>query len=329
MQNVKLSGSSRQITGLLLGLSLTAFALVMLGRLVDWRAALHSMHYLRWPWLLVAILALLLNNVAKASRWRQLFPVEQLLPAIGDAFGALMAGQLLNFVLPFRSGDISRAYFMGRHRGNSSAAAAGTIGAEKVLDMMIMGALFTLVLPYFILPAWLESNKNTIWFVSLAALALWIGIIAGLPLALTLLARLARHWPVIARLIGLLSRLLNGFSSLRHRQRLLPILFWTGIAWAASIGATYALLASLSLPASLSLAILANVIVQGGLSVPVAPAGIAIFEWLAILALSIAGIPTEQGLAYGLITHAAVLLFPVIVGIPWLIGRFNTPKNPT
>ena len=322
-QSALSSSASRRWIGLAVGLSITVVALYMLARTVDWRSALQYIRQVRVPWLLAAMLALFINNLAKASRWRQLFPIHQTLPPRWDAFGSLMAGQLLNFALPFRSGDISRAYFMGRYRGASSASAAGTIGAEKVLDLVIMGGLFTLVLPYFILPVWLEANKDSVWLVSLIALIIWIGVIVGLPRSQNLLDKTAQHWPATAWPARALTHLLDGFSSLRHRQRLLPVLLWTIIVWAGSIGATYALLASLALPASLPLAILANVIVQGGLSVPVAPAGIGIFEWLAILALSIAGIPSDQGLAYGLVTHAAVLIFPVIIGIPWLLTRFR------
>lgn len=322
-QSALSNSATRRGIGLALGLSMTVFALYMLARTVDWRSALQYIRQVRVTWLLAAMLALFINNFAKASRWRQLFPVRQVLPSRRDAFGSLMAGQLLNFVLPFRSGDISRAYFMGRYRGASSASAAGTIGAEKVLDMVIMGGLFTLVLPYFILPAWLEANKTSIWIISFAALGIWIGVILGLPRSQSMLGKIANRQPAISWPVRVAARLLDGFSSLRHRQRLLPVLLWTIIVWAGSISATYALLASLSAPASLPLAILANVIVQGGLSVPVAPAGIGIFEWLAILALSIAGIPSDQGLAYGLITHAAVLFFPAAIGIPWLLTRFR------
>ena len=324
MRPSALTGSaSHRNLGLVVGLSITVFALYMLARTVDWRAALQYIREVQVLWLLAALLALFINNFAKASRWRQLFPVNQALPLRLQTFGALMAGQLLNFALPFRSGDISRAYFMGRYRGASSASAAGTIGAEKVLDLIIMGGLFTLVLPYFILPDWLQAGKDSIWLISLAALAIWLLIIIALPKSQGMLQWMAGRWPVVAWPASLAVRLLDGFSSLRHRQRLLPVLLWTAIVWAGSISATYALLLSLSLPASWPLAILANVIVQGGLSVPVAPAGIGIFEWLAILALSIAGIPSDQGLAYGLVTHAAVLFFPVVIGIPWLLTRFR------
>ena len=317
------STNTRRGAGLAFGLMIAGFALVMLARAVDWRSALQYIREVEWAWLGLALAALLMNNLAKASRWRLLFPLDQELPPLRDAFGSLMAGQLLNFVFPFRSGDISRIYFMGRYRGESSAATAGTIGAEKLLDLVILGGLFTLIIPHFVLPDWLESSKSSIWVISLVALGVWIGIIIALPFSQEAVKTMARRWAILAWPAQIALRLMEGFSALRHRQRLGPVLGWTLLVWVGSVGATWLLLRSLSLPASLPLAILANVIVQGGLSVPVAPAGIGVFEWLAILALSIAGIPADQGLAYGLVTHAAVLFYPVVVGIPWLLTRFR------
>ncbi len=317
------SSHARRGIGLFISLVITAAALYVLARTVDWRSALQYIRQVQWPWLVLALAALLLNNLAKAERWRLLFPLDQALPARGETFGALMAGQLLNFVFPFRSGDISRIYFMGRYRGASSAAAAGTIGTEKVLNLIVMGGLFTLVLPYFVLPDWMEASRTSIWVLSLAALVLWGGVLLALPFSQAVLHRVARQWPRSAWGVGVILRLLDGLTTLRDQQRLSRVLAWTAVAWVGSIGATWLLLQSLSLPASLPLAILANVIVQGGLSVPVAPAGIGIFEWLAILALAIGGVPTDQGLAYGLVTHAAVLFFPVVVGVPWLLTRFR------
>ena len=313
----------RRGVGMTIGLLITALALVLLARTVDWRSALQYILKVKFGWLLLALLALGVNNLAKAWRWRLLFPPGRTLPSRWDALGSLLAGQLLNFVFPFRSGDLSRIYFMGRYRGSSSASAAGTIGAEKLLDLVILGGLFTLVIPAFVLPDWLEASKLSIWLVSVLALGLWIGVIAALPASQSTLRRLAHRWQALDWFLALIDRLLDGFSALRNRQRLLPILVWTSVAWLGSIGATWLLLHALSLPASLPLAILANVIIQGGLSVPVAPAGIGIFEWLAILALTIGGIPSDQGLAFGLVLHSVVLLYPALIGGPWLLTRFR------
>ncbi len=309
--------------GWIIGVGIAGFALYMLTHTVDWRAALQYLRQVQLVWLVLALLSLLGNNIARALRWRLLFPPEQSSPPRGEAFGALMAGQLLNLTLPLRSGDISRAYFLGRHRGHSSAAAIGTIGAEKLLDLIIMGLLFTLILPHFILPSWMVANQASIWMISMAALLIWVGLIVGLPNLQAWLGKSAKRWPALAWPTHIAQKILDGFHALRHRQRLPWILLWTILAWSGSIFATYALLASLAIPASLPLAILANVIVQGGLSVPVAPVGLGVFEWLAILALSIAGVPSDQGLAYGMLTHAAVLVYPIIIGVPWLISRFR------
>ena len=313
--------------GIVAGVLIAGVMLYALARAVDWPTTWQYMRQVNLLWLSAALLALLVNNWAKAMRWRLLFPLSQSPPRRGEVFGVLMAGQLLNFTLPFRGGDISRAYFMGRYRGRSSAAALGSIGAEKLLDIIIMGVLFTLALPFFILPQWLESNRVSIWLISAFALLFWGGIVMVLPKAQAWLEIVSQRWPVMARPARWAHQMLEGLRALRHRERLAHIILWSFVAWVGSIAATYALLASLALPASLPLAIMANVIVQGGMSVPVAPAGVGVFEWLSILALSLAGIPAEQGLAYGLITHAAVLFYPVLVGIPWLIVTIQASRQ--
>ena len=313
--------TKRRWLGVVLGGIIAAVALGALIQILDWRAALQTLRHVQRAWLSLALALLLGNNIAKAQRWRLLFPSTQPAPSLRETLGALMAGQLLNFTISFRSGDLSRAYFLGRHRGSSTATAVGTIGAEKLLDLVVIGGLFAVIMPYFTLPTWLEANKTAIWLISLGALGVWIAIVFTLPRWRQTIKSLAEHWPKATALSRMIDRLLSGFSALRQRHRLFPVILWTLLAWLCSIAATYALLASLSLSASLSLAILANVIVQGGLSVPLAPAHIGIFEWLAILALSIANIPPAQGLAYGLLTHAAVLLFPLLIGTPWLLTR--------
>jgi len=319
--------TKRRWLGAILGGVIAAVALGALIQILDWRAALQALRHVHFAWLSLALALLLGNNIAKAQRWRLLFPDSQMAPALTETLGALMAGQLLNFTLSFRSGDLSRAYFLGRHRGSSTATAVGTIGAEKLLDLVVIGGLFTLIMPYFTLPAWLEANKTAVWLISFGALGIWIAIVFTLPRWRHMTKELATHRPKTASLSRIIDKLLNGFSALRRRHRLFPVLFWTLLAWLLSIAATYALLASLSLSASISLAVLANVIVQGGLSAPLAPAHIGVFEWLAILALSIANIPPAQGLAYGLLTHAAVLVYPLLIGIPWLLTRTAKVKS--
>ncbi len=303
---------------LLVGLGLAALAIYLLSRQVHWGRAIQYLTLAQPLWVLVGLGVIMVNNVAKALRWRLLFPPGQQ-PPKGYAFGALMSGQLLNFVLPLRSGDLTRAYFTGRHRGSSTAAAVGTIGAEKVIDLTIMGLLYALVLPSIILPAWLGSPERSAFIGALIGLVMWVAVLIALPIGQRMLARLAMSRPVLSKPSRALSGLLDGLQALRH-VRLLPwLLAYSVLIWAAGILVNTALLKAVGLPPTLLSSALVVLVIQSGISVPLAPGQIGVFEALAVLALSLTGQSAEQALAFGILLHIVVLSFPIVVGVPWLL----------
>ena len=71
----------RRYAGLAIGLGIAALALVMLARTVDWRSALQTIGQVQMGWVALALLALLVNNLAKAMRWRLPFPKARRCPA--------------------------------------------------------------------------------------------------------------------------------------------------------------------------------------------------------------------------------------------------------
>ncbi len=312
-----------KIVRIALGLSLVGVVIYWVQREMDWRAALVHIRNTDFVWFTVALLAILTNNLIKALRWRLLFPADQSPPAPGEAFGAMMSGQLLNFFLPLRSGDVSRAYWMGRQRQASTAIAAGTIGAEKIIDLIVMGCLFAVVVASFVLPAWLDTGPVAVLLQLAIGLAIWLGLLLAVPTIQAGLIAAAERWPRLASSANSLVRVLHGFSTLRQGKRMPQLWGLTLLAWLAAIAATYAMLIAQQLPATVLIAILVMVIVQGGLSIPIVPGHLGLFEALAIVALAVVGVAAEQALAFGLMLHMAVLAIPLLVGLPWLVHRLQ------
>lgn len=314
----RLSANRRWALRLVLGIILAGIAIYFLARTIHWGTAVAYLRQMAVGWALLAVGSVVLNNLCKAQRWRLLFPPGDPLPRRRDVFGALMAGQMLNFLLPLRSGDISRAYFMGRHRGASTASAAGTIGAEKVIDLTITGLLVALVLPYVVLPAWIGTANRGVFLGAVAGLVLWVGVFAALPWMQRTLASLGRRWPTLAYASGLVSRLLDGLQALRHRQRLPGLLAWSIGVWLFAMSTNLLLFQAFGIPATLLNAALVLLFILGGVSVPLAPAQIGVFEGMAVLALSLTGVPAEQSLAFAIVLHIIVLGVPMAIGMPWI-----------
>lgn len=304
-----------------IGLTLALALLAILLRNIDGRATMQAMAQAHPLWVGAALLSVLLNGVAKTCRWRLLFPQGQPTPGRRQTLGILLAGQLVNTVIPFRGGDAFRAYFMGRDRGASTAAAVGTIGAEKLIDLILLGLVAAILLPFVVLPPSIHTNQTQMMGVSLAVGLTWLALIMALPRLEMLLTTLSRRFPWLERWVSLLHRILSGLTALRDRRRLPPLLIWSLAVWATAILTNLLLFQALALPPSLLHAALVLVFIYGGISIPVAPGQLGVFEALTVVALGLVGIEGPRALAYALLLHAAVLLVPLLIGGTWLWRR--------
>lgn len=312
---------------ILLGLLIAALIIYLLLSVIDWRATLRALQQAHIGWVLVAAVSVIINGVAKSQRWRTLFPPDQPPPSRSQTFGILMAGQVVNFVLPLRSGDIFRAYFVGRDRGASTASAFGAIGAEKLIDVILVGLAAAIVLPLVALPSWINADGSQVGIVALVAALGWLGLILALPWINRLLARLGKRSALAARVSGVLQRLLDGLTALRQWRRLPIVLLWTALVWGTAITTNLFLFRALDMPVELLNALIVLIIIYGGVSVPVVPGQLGVFEGLTVLALSLVGIDSATALAYALLLHLLVLLVPIVFGGWWLLRRTRQMRS--
>ena len=97
-----------------------------------------------WPAVAVMILLFLLTSIIRARRWllllRPLAPVGMV-----RAFAMNGAGSLLNYVLPIRSGDAARAWWLWRRHRVPAGSALATIVIDKACDLaavaLVLGVL--------------------------------------------------------------------------------------------------------------------------------------------------------------------------------------------
>jgi uncharacterized protein (TIRG00374 family) len=100
----------------------------------------------------------LLTTLAKAVRWRLLFPQEYSEPRLSKLLSVLLIGQTVNALLPARLGEIARVYLIGEIEGVDKALALSTVIVEKTLDALMLLLLAALVFALMPLPAWLGRS---------------------------------------------------------------------------------------------------------------------------------------------------------------------------
>jgi hypothetical protein len=93
------------------------------------------------PWtLIVYVLSLVVMHVLRAVRWRHL-----LRPLGGASLRSIVIVSWISFgaliFAPFRSGEIVRPYLITRRSGVRFWEAAGTVGAERVIDGVVLSVV--------------------------------------------------------------------------------------------------------------------------------------------------------------------------------------------
>ena len=91
--------------------------------------------------LIFAILTLCIGHYCKVYRWRQFVKIYEE-PNDKNLLQALSYGYLINFFLPFKVGDIFRAWYSGRKMKNKYSFALSTVIVDRILDVIVVGILF-------------------------------------------------------------------------------------------------------------------------------------------------------------------------------------------
>ncbi|MFQ5560432.1 MAG: lysylphosphatidylglycerol synthase transmembrane domain-containing protein [Nitrospinota bacterium] len=115
-----------------------------------------------------SVLLILLGHVAQTFRWSTLLENVQRL-SFFDLFPSMMIGYLVNNLLPAKTGEVVKAYHLGRSKNISKISILATVFVEKVLDGL------TILLFLFIPLLLLKEGGGKISSLSLAVGSLYIG----------------------------------------------------------------------------------------------------------------------------------------------------------
>jgi hypothetical protein len=290
-------------------------------RELEWGRFITLWHQIDYRWVALAAAMIVAHTLVRAARWRVLFTPP--VPSFEVALTAMLVGQTLNYLLPARSGDIPRIYWLGERGGQSKARALGTMAVEKVLDLIL------LVLVLFLIPFWIPTRpswlREATWGLVIALVLLYVGLRAGLAWQKPLLSRLGsiadrcnvQRWPAMQER---LARLVEGIEGLRRSHLIWRSVTLSLFAWIWGAAANLATFLALGLPPSWPMALTVSAALRVGIALPSLPASVGVYEGTVVLALSVFGVERETALSYGVLMHLIDFLPPVAMTL-WLVWR--------
>lgn len=271
--------------------------------------------------LLPALAALGLTLAGKAARWKLLFDPRAGHVPLSKAFSVLIIGQMINLLFPLRMGEIARAYFMGEMAGSNKPLAMATVMVEKAVDMLAVLLLVIVLLLAMPFPEWLQRPALSLAAISILLLAALLFLAHQRGRLSELIARLAGIVPRSLR-PGFLreqsDRFLDGLAALRDPRAMTSVGALTCLVWFTSAVTNYFVFLALGLDLPFVASVFLLLVLQVGVAVPSGPGKIGVFQYLAILALSIFLVSPEQALAAGVVLYLVVHAPPIVLGLFFL-----------
>lgn len=267
----------------------------------------------------LAVGTMIVTMAIKGWRWQIMFLSDYPRLSFQAAFWATALGQYINLIIPFlRLGEVARLYALNQETGAGPARALGTLVVEKTLDLIFFGLTILLILPFAILPDYVNNPGPTLLIGSIILFAVLFLLAYRTRRVIAAFAWLINPLPerIRTRLLGLVVGGLEGLAALRNtRLSLVMVLLSLAIA-GLSVVLPYILFPALQIPLTLIDAALIHIVVSIAIVPPSTPAKIGVFNAAAALMLWQFGLEDETTIAgYAILLYLVVILPQIILGI--------------
>lgn len=291
---------------------------------IEWDVLLEALAGANYWMLLPSSILVVISLFLRTWRWQWLLRALGRVP-FGPAFRATNIGIGANMVLPARAGEFLRAYVIGRSTGVSKAGAFATLVVERIFD----GLTILLSLVAVVLLVGVQSS--VLKRIGMLGGLFYLGALAGV---CVFYFRQTWFTTIVERLLperwatpisDLLQAFANGLAVLRDGRQLLLVSLQSLLIWFVIALSFYPVLLAFDFgaPVPLFMPFLLLPLVALGLTIPGAPGGVGILQYMSVLALQLgfaavdAGLATdfaEQAAAFSLLLHLSQAAPEVILG---------------
>ncbi|HEY3313092.1 MAG TPA: lysylphosphatidylglycerol synthase transmembrane domain-containing protein [Anaerolineales bacterium] len=177
------------------GIIISAILVAVILYFVDLRQTFAAIRAANYGLLLIVLFLGVLWLMVRGLVWRTLLRNRA---SYRDVFLTLMEGYLLNSFLPFRLGEIGRAFLLSRKTEMKFIEVLPTIIIERVTDLAFSAAIFVAAVPFVVGAEGADRIGFIIGGLVVVGLLAMYLLARNRQWALELFHRLSRRWPVIA-----------------------------------------------------------------------------------------------------------------------------------
>jgi uncharacterized protein (TIRG00374 family) len=291
-------------------ISLIAIALIIhYVDLQQFLAAIRSANY----WLLLAFLVVsVIWLMVRGIVWRTLLRERA---SYRDVFWTLCEGYILNTFLPFRLGEVGRAFLLGRKAKLGFMDVLSTIVIERVLDIAFSAAILLSAVPFVVGAAGAGRIAIVIGALVILGMTVLYLLARNREWAMRVFQRLSGRWPRLQTLGGhLLDSLFSGLAILTDVKLFLRFMLWMTFNWAIAILEFFCVLLAFFPHATLVWSLFGLGAVAFGNAIPSLPGAVGTYEAALTGALTLLSGDQSTALAAALTAHLIIYLVYAVLG---------------
>lgn len=309
----------RILPGVLISIALIAAILYF----VDIQTTLNALKNANYVLIGIAAVLSFVWLAVRAIVWRTLLRDK---PTYKDVFYTVGEGYLLNNFLPFRLGEIGRAFLLSRKSGGMTfAEIIPTIVIERVVDLIISAVIFLAALPYVVNAESSPTLGYIIGGIMLFGLVLMYILARNNQWALDLFHKLSGRFPALQKFGGsFLESFFQGLGVLTDGWLFLRFLFWMIVNWAIALIAYYLMVLAFFPDAQPIWAIFGLGMAAFGGAIPSAPGAVGTFEGAVVFALTRFTADESTALAAALTMRIYNYLNSTVIGMLGLLSEGQT-----
>ncbi len=275
-------------------------------------------------WILPALVATVLALVVRAYRWK-FFLQDYAEIKFQSLWRSVCVGYMANNVLPFRIGEIVRAWFLARKENRKTSEVFGTIVLERILDILSILILYVVFVFYFAAGKSVKLPREMVYgawimaVIALGALGFLILLKTKTARVRELLSRVFKIFPdaVSSKANQMLDAFIKGLWIINSWKSIIISFSLSMLIWLVLAFAYLYVFFAVGIPANLILALFLIVALAFAVSIPSAPGFIGTFHWVGQQTLLLMGLKGNVE-AYVLMAHLLAYIPVVLLGLFYL-----------
>ena len=315
-----------------IGLAVSAIFIWLIASRLSAGQIIGALSAAKWEAVPLGLAALAAGYSVRITRWWCMLRIAAPRLAWSSCASVFLMSTAANNVLPLRAGDVARIFAFRGRPGLEPSRVAGTLIIERLLDLLVLLAIFAAVLPLLPDGSVLATLRTPAAWAALAAGGVVLVLFALPFFERSVLRELEARTPegsILRRLLRAVATLSQTIASLGSPRTLFLLIVLSVIAWAFEGGVYLIAARALELPGGATVAIFALAVATLSTLLPSSPGYVGTFHFFCMQAAMIFGASDAGAAAFAVLAHLMLWLPTTLAGAAaavraYLIGRRNT-----